>query len=891
MYGRSANLLKLFVALILLLFSAASASAAYFSEYFPMTLGSWWQGEVLVPVQTEDGVIMEPAGSGTISVFGPLVYDGQNAVKYGDSSDYTIVSKSGNLVTVLAFYDDEEGFQPAGFTIGNIVDGTLIPAGPETMLVREFNKIRRDLWPNIQFAERYGDSAQSYLAISGLILSVEFSDWSEPNLWNEIVTDGLSSAIKSSITHGVSTITFWAPGIGQVLQLEIDEETTGIDEITVLVAHYIAPEANPAMLEGVVKDTITGLPVAGAQLALTPGSQVLTTNGVGSFSSNSVPAGTYTVQVSVSHYYTKTLTGISIQAGSPNIMNVSLDPKAPLVAGTPVEAFNDGRTPVLLTAQVTHPEGAGFLASVTADLSAVGGSGSQAFHDDGANGDAVSGDGVYSFKTTLPSNTAAQAYSLTVKATDETGFSGFGSVLLNVIETVTGSVTSNQPDTKTFFNHFARQSLLISYTLGTAVQSASSKTILNGCAVTLTIYGPNGEILGPYQVEDTIDISIPRAADGIWTYETKTDCPSTLNYQIQTKGSGTGLLAGRVLDGLTGKGVKGALVSCNTGGSTQSLDEGYYTMVAVAGTGATVSTSKAGYQTNFKTGVAITTGDTTPLTVQVVPEGSPAQPVPQGQYAYHVIDPADDPNPPTQPFAAAVSGNNLLFKALFPSYQQPVDLYLGMTINYPGLSGRLFLINTNNAIVEFTGVLHPWRQGVTAAQSLDLAKTAFTSGFPMAPYTLYALVTPDSSTLSAFELSYLNKTLAQAPPTRQNLSYISNPSEDPDPLAQPLAAKASAGNLLLNVHFPIQEERVTIFLAYLTPAGEFYLIDADNTPEKFSGTLMPWRQNIQAEQRQQVISLSLSALGGGNAIFYSLVTTDPTGFTKYNLIYFQKALP
>ena len=82
----------------------------------------------------------------------------------------------------------------------------------------------------------------------------------------------------------------------------------------------------------------------------------------------------------------------------------------------------------------------------------------------------------------------------------------------------------------------------------------------------------------------------------------------------------------------------------------------------------------------------------------------------------------------------------------------------------------------------------------------------------------------------------------------------------------------------------------TIFLAYLTPAGEMYLIKGDNTPEKFSGTLWPWRQNVQAEQREQVLSFPLSSIGGGNTIFYSMVTTDPNGFTKYDLIYFQKAL-
>jgi hypothetical protein len=47
---------------------------------------------------------------------------------------------------------------------------------------------------------------------------------------------------------------------------------------------------------------------------------------------------------------------------------------------------------------------------------------------------------------------------------------------------------------------------------------------------------------------------------------------------------------------------------------------------------------------------------------------------------------------------------------------------------------------------------------------------------------------------------------------------------------------------------------------------------------------------LQAEQRGQVISPPLGAIGSGVMTFFSMVSSDPTGFTKYDLIYFQKAL-
>ncbi len=244
MYRKKSYLLNSIIAVVLFLSVATSATAAYFADYFPLTLGSWWQGEILQPVQTQDGTIMQPVGSRRISVFESLVYDGHNAVKIGDPSDFTIASKSGNLVTIHAFFDDGELYNHDDFTIGNIVDGTLFHTGYNTILLREFSKIPSRLWPDIGLAKN-GDLIESYLEIPGLIFTVEFSSWSEPDQLNEIVTYGLSSNIKSNISNGVSSITFWAPGIGRVLEIEIDGLTGRIEEIVVLIEYRIAAGSKP----------------------------------------------------------------------------------------------------------------------------------------------------------------------------------------------------------------------------------------------------------------------------------------------------------------------------------------------------------------------------------------------------------------------------------------------------------------------------------------------------------------------------------------------------------------------------------------------------------------------------------------------------------------------
>lgn len=889
MYRKKATLLNSIIAAVLLLAITPSTRAANFAEYFPLTLGSWWQGVTFVPDATQDDVL-QPVAFVERRVFESLVYDGQNAFKIGDSSDYHLVSKSGGTVTIHADFDEGVFVNHPDWTIGEIRDGLIVQTESDPFLIREISHIPISLWPRIRLAQ-YEGLVDAYLQIPGLIMTVDFSSWSQPNVLNPIVLYGLSAEFTSQIATGVSSIEFWAPGIGQVLEVEMNGDTRGIKEISVLTDYYIAPAAPPpGAVQGWVKDAVTAQPVTGAQVVFRPGEFALTSGSAGAFSSDSIPAGVYTATVSAPGYQPRVLPGISIQPGNTHVLNVVLELKAASVTGFSAEGFNDGVTRALLTAQVDRPDGAAALASVTVDLSVLDRKSTQPLYDDGTNGDGKAGDGIYSFETTIPLHTPARTYSLNVTAADQLGRKRFGAIALNVTEKAQGSAGPSKPDKKTFSNVFEGQTLLIHYAVGSRLQPASIKASADSCTVTLTIYDPSGQVYASYEVEDAIDIPIPNATAGTWTYETQSNCPSEVSYQVQTKGSGTGILAGRVLDGITGKGVVGAQINCNTGGATQSLEEGYYTAVVVAGTDAAVRTVKSGYLDNFKTRVFIAAGATTPLNIQVVPQTAPAEATPQGQTVYQVLDPSGDPSPPSQPFAASVSGSNLLFKALFPAYQQAVDLYLAMSIDYPGLSGRLFLVHSDNTIVEFTGVLHAWRQGVTSAQTGEIPVPAFTSGFPMAPYTLYALVTPDSSTLSSYTLSYLTTTLAQPPPTGQNVRVVPSPSEDPHAIAQPLALKVSGNNLTLNAHFPMQKEPVSIFLAYLTPGGELYLIKSDHTAEKFSGALWPWRQNVQAEQREQVISLPLSAINGGNTIFYSLITTDPTAFTNYTLIYFQKAL-
>jgi predicted extracellular nuclease len=113
-------------------------------------------------------------------------------------------------------------------------------------------------------------------------------------------------------------------------------------------------------------------------------------------------------------------------------------------AATPNSVFAGDTT--LLTVTVTpgsNPPSTGL--AVTGDLSAIGGSASQAFFDDATNGDVTAGDNVFSFQATVAAGTSGGAKSLPVSITDTEGRSGNTSIALTVTEilpigTVQGSV-------------------------------------------------------------------------------------------------------------------------------------------------------------------------------------------------------------------------------------------------------------------------------------------------------------------------------------------------------------------------------------------------------------------------------------------------------------------
>jgi hypothetical protein len=145
----------------------------------------------------------------------------------------------------------------------------------------------------------------------------------------------------------------------------------------------------------------------------------------------SVPGGTtpstYTLPCAVTDSQTRSGSfSISLQVTSPTPTNPS-----GAGAATPNSVLAGATT--LLTVTVTagtNPASTGV--SVTGDLSAIGGSATQAFYNDGTHGDAVSGDSVFSFSATVQSGTSTGSKLLPVAIADAQSRSASAAISLTV---------------------------------------------------------------------------------------------------------------------------------------------------------------------------------------------------------------------------------------------------------------------------------------------------------------------------------------------------------------------------------------------------------------------------------------------------------------------------
>lgn len=107
----------------------------------------------------------------------------------------------------------------------------------------------------------------------------------------------------------------------------------------------------------------------------------------------------------------------------------STDPTATGAAAPPTVVAGNS---VLLTVSVTPGTPAAAINGVVGNLTAIGGSATQQFFDNGTNGDATIGDNVFSYYATVPVSTVEGAKTIPTTATDSAGRTASANIALTV---------------------------------------------------------------------------------------------------------------------------------------------------------------------------------------------------------------------------------------------------------------------------------------------------------------------------------------------------------------------------------------------------------------------------------------------------------------------------
>ncbi len=121
------------------------------------------------------------------------------------------------------------------------------------------------------------------------------------------------------------------------------------------------------------------------------------------------------------------------RASSGTISLTVTGPTSPTASATSTPSSQVAGGTVLLTVNVTpgtNPTSSGI--TVSANLTAIGGSASQAFHDDGLNGDATAGDNVWSYQATIAGATGAGTKNMPVSVSDGQARSAGATIVLDV---------------------------------------------------------------------------------------------------------------------------------------------------------------------------------------------------------------------------------------------------------------------------------------------------------------------------------------------------------------------------------------------------------------------------------------------------------------------------
>ena len=273
-----------------------------------------------------------------------------------------------------------------------------------------------------------GNAPANRVALSGTIsvtvnpgqeIWLRWKDVNHPNNDHGLAIDDLSVTANGA---GPTNPT----GTGSASPATVDQG--GATLLTVAVT----PGTNPPSTAHTVTANLSSIGGSSAQSFFDDGTHGDVTGGDNTFSfgttvANGTTPGAKSLPVTIQETAPNSRTGstaISLTVNTPT-------PPTGTGAASPssVQAGNSSLLTVSVTSG-THPTSTGL--AVTANLTAIGGSATQQFFDNGTNGDVTAGDNVFSFNATVSAATASGLKNLPAAITDAQSRSGSANIALTV---------------------------------------------------------------------------------------------------------------------------------------------------------------------------------------------------------------------------------------------------------------------------------------------------------------------------------------------------------------------------------------------------------------------------------------------------------------------------
>jgi len=329
-----------------------------------------------------------------------------------------------------------------------------------------------------------------------------------------------------------------------------------------------------------ISGTVYGDVIEGVSLYLYgPPDQVTITGPEGDYSFDGLAAGTYTV-VPVYGRVTFQPASRQVELTAQDETGVSFISQSSALtvdaaAASPDEVPDDGTTEVLFSVTISGAT----AESVTADLTPLGGNKGEQLYDDGTGGDAVAGDGIYSLRTTIAQGTPPGRKGLLVRAEDSSGRIVEEVIELTVLNRISDTVAASGSNDHTVENDIEGQTLVLRFSLDSTTRQSQDDGAF------LDVLDPDGFIYResiPIASEET-QLEIQNASKGTWTLRVHNQAVQARTYSIETSSSGTGIIAGVVLNADTGEALDDVTVSTDGGGSAKT-DDGFFVLIHPAGT-------------------------------------------------------------------------------------------------------------------------------------------------------------------------------------------------------------------------------------------------------------------------------------------------------------------